>query len=1085
MMLAVVRVVVCVHIFMLFHFACLSSHSCHSEESSALFHFKTQLITNTTFFDGWYEYEYECPNVYPKMSTWENGTDCCSWMGVTCDSVSGHVIGLDLSCSALVGIIHPNSTLFHLTRLQTLNFAYNYFYNSQLSTQFGGFMSLTHLNLSYCQFEGDIPSQISHLSKLQSLDLSLNSGLKWKETTWKRMLQNATALSEIVLDDTDMSSITITPSHLSNWSFSFSLVTLSLVYTGISGNLTSHIFCLPNLYELNLSENSNIQVHVPKLNCSTSLNVLDLSWCQFSGSQIPSSFSNLTHLTSLHLSGSESNGSIPSWLSNLQHLTHLDLSDNGFSGSIPSLLSNLQHLTYLDLSHNEFSGSIPSLLSNISHLTYLDLSDNGFSGSIPSLLSNLQHLTHLDLSFNGFSGSILLSNISHLTYLDLSNNGFNGQFPKVLGQLTKLQTLILASNNLGGKLFLSSLANLTQIFRLDCSHNKFQGPLPKKTTGFSSLTELILNDNLLNETIPSWCFSLPFLTSLDLSNNQFTGNISTISSHSLQSLHLCGNKLQGNIPESLFNLVNLTHLCLSSGNCSYSIHLPLFSKLQNLEVLSLSGFNSFLLDSRTNSSYNRFSNLEALQLLQIELTNFSKISWKFPKLQTLELSENKLEGKIPKWIHDSHSLDFLELSHNQLSSIGQFPWYQLGYLDLSFNLLTDDNISFLCNATSLQIINLSHNKFRGTIPQCVANLSSLYVLDLQTNKFHGTLPSNFSRNLKTLNLNGNQLEGHLPRSLSNCKDLMDLNLGDNQIEDTFPHWLQSLRILEILVLGSNKFYGPIVSFKTKDVFPSLLILDISSNNFSGLLPKAYIKSFQAMKIVVLADVQSNFYYMQSGSAFVINNIIVLEYHDSVTATMKGLRTDFEKIPNVLVSIDLSSNRFEGKIPDEFGELGALIGLNLSHNNLIGPIPRSLGNLTNLESLDLSSNMLDGEIPAELTNLNFLASLNLSNNHLEGSIPRGKQFDTFSNDSYERNIGLCGLPLSIQCNNNVPLQQYPSSEAEDKFGFGWKPVAIGYACGTVLGIGLGFCVFSIGKPQWLVIIFGGKRIKRKSRRNRRA
>ncbi|XLR29416.1 hypothetical protein S83_057316 [Arachis hypogaea] len=84
------------------------------------------------------------------------------------------------------------------------------------------------------------------------------------------------------------------------------------------------------------------------------------------------------------------------------------------------------------------------------------------------------------------------------------------------------------------------------------------------------------------------------------------------------------------------------------------------------------------------------------------------------------------------------------------------------------------------------------------------------------------------------------------------------------------------------------------------------------------------------------------------------------------------------------------------------------------------------------------------------------------------------------------MGLCGWPLSVECNNNVPSQQYPPFEAdEDKFGFGWKPVAIGYACGMVLGIGLGYCVFSIGKPQWLVIIFGGKRIKRRSRGNRRA
>ncbi|XP_029144044.2 receptor-like protein 9DC3 [Arachis hypogaea] len=263
-------------------------------------------------------------------------------------------------------------------------------------------------------------------------------------------------------------------------------------------------------------------------------------------------------------------------------------------------------------------------------------------------------------------------------------------------------------------------------------------------------------------------------------------------------------------------------------------------------------------------------------------------------------------------------------------------------------------------------------------------------------------------------------------------------------------------------------------------FPVYFFFDISSNKFSGQLPKG----FQAMKSVVGAEVQSSFYYIQSGNGFIIGSTVIV-YDDSVTATMKGLRTNLEKIPNVFVSIDLSNNRFEGEIPDDFGELHALLSLNLSHNSLTGPVPHSLGNLTNLESLDLSSNLLTGKIPDELTNLIFLEVLNLSSNHLEGSIPRGKQFDTFSNDSYEENMGLCGFPLSIECNNNVPQQQYPSSEAEDKFGFGWKPVAIGYACGMVFGIGLGCCVFSIGKPQWLVIIFGGKRIKRKSRGNRRA
>ena len=54
---------------------------------------------------------------YAKTNSWINGTNCCTWNGITCDKKTGHVIGIDISCSQLQGTVHSNSGLFSLQHL--------------------------------------------------------------------------------------------------------------------------------------------------------------------------------------------------------------------------------------------------------------------------------------------------------------------------------------------------------------------------------------------------------------------------------------------------------------------------------------------------------------------------------------------------------------------------------------------------------------------------------------------------------------------------------------------------------------------------------------------------------------------------------------------------------------------------------------------------------------------------------------------------------------------------------------------------------------------------------------------------------
>ncbi|KAG4936912.1 hypothetical protein JHK85_051831 [Glycine max] len=209
------------------------------------------------------------------------------------------------------------------------------------------------------------------------------------------------------------------------------------------------------------------------------------------------------------------------------------------------------------------------------------------------------------------------------------------------------------------------------------------------------------------------------------------------------------------------------------------------------------------------------SNLRKLSMLDLsnnnfhgQLHEFSNVS--FFMLEKLDLSGNNFEGWIPQSIFHFRSLNVLQLSSNNfngtlkldaIKSLANITILDLSYNNLiltrnptiSFNTAHKSSLKSLCNKPTLLVLDVSHNHFNGTIPEC-----------LTQNKFHGNIPVTFSAScaLRTLDVNENLLEGPVTNSLANWTSLEALNLGNNHLNGGF-----SMVLKEVIKTPCNGFEG--------------------------------------------------------------------------------------------------------------------------------------------------------------------------------------------------------------------------------------------------------------------------------------
>ncbi|XP_021716962.1 leucine-rich repeat receptor-like protein kinase PXC2 [Chenopodium quinoa] len=176
----------------------------------------------------------------------------------------------------------------------------------------------------------------------------------------------------------------------------------------------------------------------------------------------------------------------------------------------------------------------------------------------------------------------------------------------------------------------------------------------------------------------------------------------------------------------------------------------------------------------TSSTKRVLLDLSSNSFVELEIDPYLNFSY-FGRLQvTLDLHSNNFHGKFPIV---PYILDNLDCSSNHFTSIDPDfgPNLIIAYfLSFSNNNLRGSFPAALQYALNLCHLNLEFNHLNGNIPDYFINMSLLNVVNLRGNNLKGSIPAIFGNQycyLETLDLNGNFLQGRVPRSLANCKAL--------------------------------------------------------------------------------------------------------------------------------------------------------------------------------------------------------------------------------------------------------------------------------------------------------------------------
>ncbi|KAG8644353.1 putative receptor-like protein kinase At3g47110 [Manihot esculenta] len=551
----------------------------------------------------------------------------------------------------------------------------------------------------------------------------------------------------------------------------------------------------------------------------------------------------------------------------------------------------------------------------------------------------------------------------------------------------RVTSIVLRGHDLMGSIS-PFIGNLSFLKILCLPNNIFKGQIPQEVGNLFRLQILDLQNNTMDGEIPVNLTRCSQLSVISLERNYLTGKIPAElgSLEMLELLLLCENNLNGKFPSSLGNLSSLA--IISAGWMELEGNIPNeFGRLKSLEFFIAIGNN---LSGTFPLSLFNISSVEEISIAGNKFMGSlpENIGITLPNLRRIAVGDNLFSGSIPNSFCNASQLEILDLSINNFK--GQVPnclgnLQNLIRLTVSYNYLGYNSTSDLDFLTSLK------------------NCSNMRELGFDFNNFGGVLSnsvSNLSVQLSKLYFTGNQISGIIPKALENLINLILLAMEDNLFIGVIPSFVGKLEKLQQLFLDENKLSGQIPS--SIGNLTQLSKLSISRNNLEGSIPKS-IKNCKNLQYLDASGNNLN----GSITKEVLHLSSLSQYLDLSHNSLTGeLPADVGNLTSIN-ALDVSKNMLSGEIPRAIGSCSSLEYLYMQGNSFHGSIPSSLASLKGLQLLDLSQNNLTGEIPKVLQSLHYVLYLNISFNDLVGEIPTEGVFSNASAISLMGNNKLCG------------------------------------------------------------------------------